>query len=187
MLRRTFAQPINRDHRWNGTLRENGSRSALGPRDGLTLLEVIVSLAIFLLSIVAIGRLISLGSERALDASQRLEALQLAQSKLAEASVGAVDLTSETEGTFEHVTDSQGNPVWTWKLETAAASVSNLYNVTVRVSRTRANGDVVEVSLSQLIFDPYYRGTTVPSAAAAADAAAASSSTSGTTTSGSSQ
>ena len=43
-------------------------------RRGLSLLEVLVALAIFLLSFVAIGRLTSLASDRALDVEYQSQA-----------------------------------------------------------------------------------------------------------------
>src|SRR5262245_30909307 len=74
-------------------------------RRGLTLLEVIIALAIFLFSLVAIGRLVMFAGDRAMDIQGR-EA-QLCQAKLAELTSGVTPLTS-AEGDFDEAPD------WHW-------------------------------------------------------------------------
>jgi general secretion pathway protein I len=140
-------------------------------RDGLTLLEVLVSLAIFLMALVGIGRLIALGNERALDVQQNNEALQRCQSKIAEVAIGSLALRSDSGGY-----DDQQN--WSWSLECNPASVPNLWTVRATVKCQRQNGDTVQVTLSQMILDPSARGSI---AQPSTDSSSDSSSSSGTT------
>src|SRR5260370_28861378 len=66
-------------------------------RAGMTLLEVLISLAIFMLSLVAIGRLVSLSSERAREVQLKAEGMLKCQSKLAEIVGGAEQLASQSD------------------------------------------------------------------------------------------
>jgi type II secretion system protein I len=126
-----------------------------GRRRGLSLIEVLVALAIFLFALVVIGRLITLGTERAQDVQQQGQAVQLCQAKLAEVAAGAVPLTSQGGTPFE------GDPDWQWSLQCEQDSVPGLWRVQVRVSRQRADGTRVESSLTQLLLDPAQRGSTM--------------------------
>src|SRR4051794_18928177 len=69
-------------------------------RPGLTLLEMLVSMAIFLLALVALSRLIEIGSNLSRDANYQTEALRLAQSKLHEVMVGVEALNSQSDVAF---------------------------------------------------------------------------------------
>src|SRR5258708_7570128 len=65
-------------------------------RRGLTLLEVLVALGIFLMAFATIGRLITISADRALDVQQLAQASQLCQAKLAEVAAGVVPLSGQT-------------------------------------------------------------------------------------------
>src|SRR5260370_19785112 len=67
-----------------------------GLRRAFSLLEVIVAMAIFLMSIVAIGQLITLAGEHALDIDQQGEAALLAQAKIAEVLSSCQPLPAQT-------------------------------------------------------------------------------------------
>lgn len=121
-------------------------------RDGITLLEVLVAMAIFLMALVAIARLIDSGTDRAMDAIYQNTGTRLAQSKLAEVEAGAVAVPDGGSGTFDD------EPDWQWSVECEAAPVPNVYPVTVRVWRD-LRGVRFEVALSQMVFDPYAMGT----------------------------
>jgi general secretion pathway protein I len=127
-------------------------------RNGLSLLEVIVAMSIFLFALVAIGRLINLGTDLALDVEQQSRATQLCQSKLSEVVVGAVPLSSQSNTPFDE------DPNWSWSLECEQASITGLWNVTVKATRQRSNGSKIECSLSQMVLDPSIRGTTFDAA-----------------------
>jgi prepilin-type N-terminal cleavage/methylation domain-containing protein len=134
-------------------------------RRGLSLLEVIVALAIFLFSFIVISRLVVAGGDLALEVQQRAQAARLCQSKLAEVAAGAVPLESQGDTPFDE------EPDWYWALETEQGTVTGLWTVRVRVTRQAPDGSRVESTLSQMLLDPSLRGTN-------ADAAATASSTS---------
>jgi type II secretion system protein I len=141
-------------------------------RPGLSLLEVLVALTIFLLSLVAISRLVEMGGERALEARERVQAAQLCESKMNEVVAGVVPLQSQGDTPFDE------DPDWVWSLDCDQGAITNLWNVTVKVSRQQGQGNrtPISVSLSQMLLDPSIRGN-------AYDAASGSSSSSGSSTS----
>lgn len=148
-----------------------------GPRrTALTLLEVVVSLAIFLFSIAALAHLISFATDQALDAKEKSQALLHGQRVLAEVASGALPLEAQAETEFEHDRN------YFWSLECTESDVTGLWDVTVTVTRVRQNGTKIEAKLSQMILDPSLRGSSVPAAAAAAETTPASSSSSSSTT-----
>ena len=126
------------------------------PRSGLTLLEVIVAMAIFLMSIAAIFQLLSLGNDRAVDAKLKAKTSLRCQSKLSEIIVGAQDLTST--GSYNACTD---DPDMQWKMEATQATAAGLYTVKVFVKVDLPTGKSVESQLIQMILDPKTRGSTV--------------------------
>lgn len=145
-------------------LRQAGSLAHAGPvapspgsaRRGLTLLEVVVSLAIFLFSLAAITHLISLSSQNVMMANLRSQAGLMCQSKLAELLSGAIPFDSSGYASFPE------NPEWQWKVESQANSdVQGLYNVEVFVKKDREQGPPVEVSLRQMVFNPSFKGSTL--------------------------
>jgi general secretion pathway protein I len=142
-----------------------GPGRARGGRRGLSLLEVIVALAIFLLSLVALSHLVVQSSDRAVEVQQRAQAARLSQSKMAEVAAGAVPLQSQGETPFDE------EPDWYWAIEAEQGSVSGLWTVRVRVTHQGPSGGRQESTLSQMLLDPSLRGTN-------ADAAAVASSTS---------
>jgi type II secretion system protein I len=125
------------------------------------LLEVLVALAIFLFSIVALHQALNIGTNNAVDMQQHMQAAQLAQSKMAEVYVGAVPMQSQPDTPFDE------DPDYNWSLDAEQSTMANLWNVTVTVSRTRADGSRLETKLSQMIIDPSLRGTSYDAAATA--------------------
>ena len=131
------------------------------PRTGITLLEVIVSLAIFLGSLVAIGQLISLGSERAIAVHDEARGLQLCRCKLAELSSGVEPLSSGSASIpeDERGNSSSGDTDWQVRWTVADDSIPNLK--LVQVWATRGSGArTTEVTLAQKLLDPNARGNT---------------------------
>jgi general secretion pathway protein I len=143
-------------------------------RRGLSLLEVIVSLAILVLAIVAINRLVDIGTDRGTDARMFTRGTRLAQGKMAEVEAGIVSVSSESEGQFEG-----DDAAWSFKVLPEPAGPPNLYTVTIRVTRD-IQGRPIEVVLTQMIFDPTMMG----SAAQAERPAAEDPATTGTATTG---
>src|SRR5438309_256015 len=74
---------LSRPSKTQGVPLETAMKPATISRRGLTLLEVIVALSIFLMALVGIGRLITLASDAAVEVQQQGQAVQLAQSQLA--------------------------------------------------------------------------------------------------------
>lgn len=120
-------------------------------RSGLTLLEVLLSLTIFLIALAALGSLIDLGEDNASRAALTTTGTRLAQSKLAEVEAGVVDCTSSGSGNCDD------EPGWTWNVESAAGPATNLYAITVRVGKDY-KGKRFEVTLAQMVCDPNQMG-----------------------------
>lgn len=150
-------------------------------RAGMSLLEVLIALAIFLFSLVGIGQLISYSGQHSLEVAQRGHAAQLAQAKLAEVIAGIVPMSSQSESPFEEDTE------WNWSLTAEPDSIAGLWFVEVTVSRARSDGTRFESKLSQKVLDPSMRGSTLDAAAAAAAVAAAASASSSSSSSQQSQ
>jgi type II secretion system protein I len=128
---------------------ERGERRA-----GLTLLEVVIALAIFLIALVPLMSLITMGGETALDIGDQAQASMLAQSKLDSVKAGVEPLN--TNGSIDI-----GNRTWNYTIECSQADVENLYLCKITVKTDRPNGTTIQADLSQLVFDPNYRGSTI--------------------------
>lgn len=122
-------------------------------RKGMSLLEVLVATSIFLLALIGLTQLLNLSSDKALEVQFRSEATQLCQGKLSEITSGALPLQGGSD-TFPEA------PEYQWTATVDSGSVANLFDVTVTVSRQRANGTTLEVSLSQSVLDPSVIGST---------------------------
>lgn len=120
-------------------------------RDGLSLLEVLLSLTILLIALAAVGALVNFGAGRGLAAHLETTGTRLAQSKLAEVEAGVIPVSSSESGAFED------EPEWSYSVQSAASDVPNVYSVTVRVSRPYG-AQTFELELTQLIFDPAMMG-----------------------------
>ncbi len=119
------------------------------PRAGLTLLEVLISLAIFLGSLTALSQLIGIGSRAAVQAQLRTQAILKCQSKLSEVIAGAQPLESVTQASFE---DEEN---WKWSLDVQPGAYDNMLQLTVTVQYA-GTGDIVTSSyrLTRQIRDP---------------------------------
>ncbi len=123
-------------------------------RAGLTLLEVVIALAIFLFSIAAIAQLLTFSSDRVIDGHLKSQATARCEAKLAEVLCGAEPLSS-SGGSFSD------DPNWNWQLNCSEqGTVPNLWNVQVTVERKKGK-NTLQVSLSQLIMAPSARGSTL--------------------------
>jgi type II secretory pathway pseudopilin PulG len=145
-------------------------------RQGLTLLEVLLSVTIFLFALVAIGALFSWGHQRGADARDKAQALRLAQSKLAEVVVGAQALSPQADTPYGDLF-----PGFSWAVDCSSSStgIANLYDVRVTVTRTRDDGSKVSVTLAQLVFDPTQKGSIVPSPNSSSGSSSGSTTTGG--------
>jgi general secretion pathway protein I len=122
-------------------------------RPGLSLLEVIIATAIFMISIVALNQLVSNASDRAEEARWLNEGTRLAQSKMNEVIAGVVPLSSAGDTTFDEDSD------YSWSMDAETDTVPNVWHVTVTVSRSRQGKPRFEIPLHQIVFDPLARGS----------------------------
>jgi hypothetical protein len=132
---------------------------------------VLLALTILVLAMVAIGRLVDLGSDRGSDARAYTRGARLAQAKMAEVEAGLIPLTGDAEGQFEG-----DDAAWTYKVFVQPAGPPNLYTVTVNVIGD-AGGRQIVVSVAQMMFDP-----TLVGSAAQAERPATTDDTTGDTT-----
>lgn len=116
----------------------------------MTLLEVLVAIAVFLMALAGIAQLIEFGSNNSLEAARTTTGTRLANSKMAEVEAGVIPVTESGSGTFDE------EPLWQWSVEVGAPVALNTYPVTVRVWIEQ--GRRVEVSTSQIIYDPLFMG-----------------------------
>lgn len=119
-------------------------------RDGLSLLEVILAMAILGISMVMIGKLYYLGYRSALQARYRSECNMLVDAKMAELASGVLPLESGS-GTIDD------SPEWSYAVELGSSLQPGLLLATVRVERTNDDTQVpMSVSLTRMIPDPDY-------------------------------
>jgi type II secretory pathway pseudopilin PulG len=121
----------------------------------MTLLEVLLALAIFLFSLVAISSLFNTATSQAVEIQYRSRATRLAQSKLGEYVAGIRSLTSggSSQGNFDD------EPDWAYSVDIQQdGTAQNLYRVSVKVSRDTPDNRHVETSLTQFVLDPKAKG-----------------------------
>lgn len=100
---------------------------------GLTLFEVVLALSILLVSVAALGQLISTGSRAAVTAQLRTEAVLRCQSKLDEIVAGVEPLQSAADVPF----DDQPNQ-WSWTLNIGDGPVDGLLFLELTVNHVGA-------------------------------------------------
>lgn len=125
-------------------------------RPGFSLIEVLLAMAILMLSLVAIAQLVGMGSDRSLDARFTMKGLRLAQSKMAEIEAGMYPFNeSDMKGEFEG-----DDSAWKWSCDAQLddSGATNLYRVELRVWR-EVRGTEFEVRLGQLMIDPQTMGS----------------------------
>lgn len=127
-------------------------------RRGVSLIEVLLAMAIFLMSIAALGILVRGGSDEAMDAARTNLCSQLARSKMAELEAGLGDVTLSSGGSGEYATP----PGYQWQvISTPMSNNPSAYDVTVRVW-VETGSRPAEVSLSQILVDPYLMNNAAP-------------------------
>jgi type II secretory pathway pseudopilin PulG len=154
------------------------ARSRGAARKGLSLLEVILSLLIFLLAIGAISHLLTSSSHMAVESRTRIQAALYAHSKLNEVRVGALPMSGQQEGPLDDDQD------YNWSMDVSPSALEGLYNVTVHVSRPAPTGGVTKVSLTQIILDPQFQGSSLDGVGSNSQSESESSSSSSSSSSG---
>ena len=130
-------------------------------RRGVTLLEVIFAMVIFLGAFVALNQLVTVATDNAYVVQQQGQALLLCEAKLAEVCSGIAALESnETYSTFSSQDWTNLDETWQWKMTANQdGEIAGLYNVQVWVQRDMGSKKL-EVTLSQMVLDPTMRGST---------------------------
>jgi len=125
----------------------------LARRKGMSLLELIVSTAIFFLSLVAIYSLLDISQRSGIRARQRGQALRVCQARLAELTAGVLPLESGN-GNDEQAADYQ----WQISIENQADAGGTLVKATVVAFHANEPRDS-RVSLTQILLDPAFVGS----------------------------
>ena len=133
---------------WRGS---QGRQVFRATRRGITILEVLLSVAILIGAMTAIGGLLSNGADSAIQAKWQTEAVLRAESKLAEVISGAVPLESVNVGTFPEDTDQ----AWSWSLSIDSGPHADLLALELTVDHTNGAGIVdATFTLNSYVRDP---------------------------------
>ena len=124
-------------------------------RQGLTLLEVILGLAIFVGALAVISKLVELGVRASRYAQLQTRAVMLAESKMGELVAGVLPLDSAGGDVFAE------DPAWQWQLSVSDGPVDGLRWVSITVvpasgGELATNRERIEYSLSRWLLDPSY-------------------------------
>lgn len=126
-------------------------------RSGLSLIEVLLAMTIFFIAIVAISRLVDMGTDSELEARLHGTGARLAQAKLAEFETGIETLSESSSGEFG---DSDAG--WSWSMSSELQG-TNLYLVSVTVTRDM-KGKPFTLTLAQMVLDPAAKGAAAEAA-----------------------
>lgn len=120
-------------------------------RSGLSLLEVILSIAILGGAMVMIGNLYFVGYRAAVQAKFRSDANILADAKMAELAAGVLPIESSAGSEIE------GSPGWTYSVDIQPSLQNGLFMATVIVMHgTSASETQSSVTIVRFIPDPDY-------------------------------
>ncbi len=134
MQRRSAIHSLNRRDRLRNGGHHGVTESAT--RCGLSLLEVIISVAIFLAAMTAIMQGLSVGRRSELAARLQSEAVLRCEAKMGEIICGAVKATSSEGNSFE---DDETHS-WEWSTKVTDGGASGLLQITVSVEH-KAGGE----------------------------------------------
>lgn len=116
---------------------------------GFSLLEVVLSLAIFFASLAILSQINWNATRAAVQAQLNAQALMRCEAKLQEVVAGAEVLADQQNIPFDD------NAEWTWSLQTAPTTFPELLAVKVTVSRTGSSSlGNVSLSLQRWMRDP---------------------------------
>ncbi len=138
-------------------VQQRTSRSG-GRQRGLTLYEVILSLAILLPAMVVLTQGISTGSRAAVQARLQTDAILRCDSLLSEVIVGARPLTSVSQMSFD-----DGAEGWTWSMDVASSALHpDMLTIAVTVEHADMSGMTnASWSLTRTIRDPALFGAAI--------------------------
>lgn len=123
-------------------------------RKGMSLVEVLLAMAIFLMCLTVIGQLVDFAGDTSLRSQYQNTGTRLAISKLAEVEAGVIGVSSGGSGDFS----LDGDTGWSWEVTSSPTEITNLYAVTVTISRT-FRGQPFSIVMTQSMMDPMMMGT----------------------------
>lgn len=130
-------------------MRQRREVCRVNSRRGLTLLEVLLSLGLFLGALAALSQLWYGGVRASVQARLATQAILRCESKLNEVVAGAVPLQTTSDAPFE---DDAG---WTWSLQVEAGTHADTLLVTVKASHLGQSGlSSSDYQLRRVIRDP---------------------------------
>jgi len=133
-------------------------------RSGFTLLEVLVSLAIFVAAFASLSQLFTLGSRAAVQAALETQATVRAEAKMAEVLAGVESMEASEAMPFED------DPNWSWALAVNEGPHTDLFELTVTVAFQSGVGQAeMTYSLVRFRRDPQLALDIEEAAAAAED------------------
>ena len=122
---------------------------------GFTLLEVVIAMVIFVLTLPSLIVLVELGMTRAEETRNLSLGSLKCRSKLAEITIGAE--SSDAGGWTAFGTETN----WYWRVETTSPGVDNVKTVQVWAKFDAGQGgQTYETTITQMILDPSFRGST---------------------------
>lgn len=127
-----------------------GTRIGARPRDGLSLLEVLLSIAILGSSLVVIGQLISNGYRSAAEARLRTAATIHCDAIMAEVASGSIPVNSGASGSVP------GTDEWTYSVSSMPGVQVGLLSVTVTVTQSDGAANPLSLSVVRFMPDPDY-------------------------------
>ncbi len=134
----------------------SGSRPA---RQGITLLEVLIALAIFLGAFTIISQIMRTGTQASNHGQQQNEIVLRARSLMNEVLAGSVEMEPVQEASFDD-TDA-----YAWSMTISDGPIPDLFVVELTVARRRQNGTIdMPFTLTRYMRDPeVFLQTTVDS------------------------
>ena len=120
-------------------------------RSGLTLLEVLISVAIFLSSLAAIMQLLSIGKRSEMMTRLQTEAVMRCETLMAEVVSGVQKLEDVTD---EPLPDNESSGTWQWSLQSVDSDTSGLLQVTISVQYVVGSETVAAFTLTRYLRDP---------------------------------
>lgn len=120
-------------------------------RRGISLLEIVLSVAIFMLGFAGIVSSLEMGKRAEVGARLQSEAVVRCEAVMGEILCGATEPASSDGNRFDD--DESGN--WTWNAKVADAGTTNLLEVTVVVEHRPGGGEPnASFSISRYMRDP---------------------------------
>jgi len=145
-----IAFPKNHPDRQTGRRSGTERSRRRSSRSGITLYEVVLALLILLISLAALGHLISTGSRAAANTQLMSQASLLSESKLSEVIAGVEPMQPVSGASL-----SEAGEDWVWSLQVSPGPHPDLLELEVTVSHIGQDGRTdISSSLRRYVRDP---------------------------------